>query len=70
MTGLQLDQQLNVVLGFLQVFDAVLAAPAGHVLDDVTLEVADVVGMDVFNGLDGQLFVVVASNLHVEGGGF
>jgi hypothetical protein len=62
---LQLDQQFDVVFGFLKVSNAVLVAPATDVLDDVALQVWDAVGMDVLDWLNLHLLVVVAINLHV-----
>jgi hypothetical protein len=50
---------------FLKVSDVVFLAPATHVLDDVTLEVPYRVGVDVLDGLDGLILVVITRDLFV-----
>lgn len=60
---LQFEQQLAVVYRFLDVVRAVFVLVAGDVLDDVALKVADPVGVDVLDRLDGEPPVVPAAYL-------
>jgi hypothetical protein len=64
----KINQQLNVVLGFLQVRNSVLLFPTGYVLDDVALKVANAIGMDELHRLDSQRLVVIASDLLLQWG--
>lgn len=52
--------------GFVQVFDPALVPPPSYVLDDVTFEVTDAVGVNVLNRLYRVLLVMEATNLRVE----
>jgi hypothetical protein len=51
------------VNGLLQVLDTTLSAPSGHVLDGCLFEVADVVLVDILEGLDRYVLVVGATDL-------
>ena len=66
MTAFQLNQQINEVLCFPQIFDAVFGSPAGDVLDHAGLAVTEVVCVDVLDRLDLQGLVMVAALLRVE----
>jgi hypothetical protein len=63
------DQQVDLVLDFLEVLEAVLGglvAPTGDALDDAALEEVQVVGGDVLHRLDLLALVVAAGHLDGE----
>lgn len=51
------------MLGLVKISHAVLTAPACDVLHYVAFAEVQAVGMDVLDGLNGSVFVVVASHL-------
>jgi len=51
------------MLGFVKISHAVLTAPACDVLHDVAFAEVQAVSVDVLDGLDRSVFVVVASHL-------
>lgn len=55
------------MLGFFQVCNAALVAPAGDSLDDAALQEAQPIGVDVLDWLDGLVLVVAACHLGVNG---
>lgn len=50
----------------LKVLDAPLLAPPGYVLDDAAFSKGKAVGVDVLDGLDGAVLVVVPAHLYVQ----
>jgi hypothetical protein len=49
-----LDEEVNIVPSFFQIFDSILASPARYVLDDIALEVPYAVGVDVLDRLNPE----------------
>lgn len=54
------------MLGFLKILDAIFIPPAGNILNDRTFCERNVIRMDVFNRLNLELLVVIASNLNIK----
>ena len=57
----------KIVLGLLEILDATLIFPSGYQLYDVAFTEAKVIVKDVFDWLDSQLLVVIATHLLLKG---
>jgi hypothetical protein len=60
---LVLNQEVEEMSGLLQVLDTALLTPARDVLYAASLRISDSVGQDIFDRLDGEGLVVIASDL-------
>ena len=56
------------MLCFLKIFDAALFPPACKILDRTTFCKRNAIRMDVLNGLNLELLVMIACDLYIQGG--
>lgn len=59
----QLNKQFNVMLCIFQTSDASLISPAGDVFQNISLEIAKAISVDVFDRLNSALLVMRAADL-------
>lgn len=64
---LKLKDQIEVVDGLADVLFPILRFVPGDILHHIPLEEIQTIGMDVFNGLDLEILVVVAALLNLKG---